>query len=167
MKKTNTGNTARAKKARPAARTTDTQPPSASSSSSTTTPPPTTTTSTTSTCLTTTTPAIVSAGPMAPAWHGPDTRPTWWEAVWFNRVNTIVALCPPARGLQGCAAYAITGQYGHVYVTVEAETPVLKGLALERRIRLCWSTYVLVRTIMPYRLVHIPTIVLLVVVVVG
>jgi len=83
---------------------------------------------------------VVAAGPMAPEWHGPDTRAAFWGAVWANRVSLIVALAPPAAGFQGCAAYAVDGEFGDVSVElVEDVASVAAGLggsAVERRLRL-------------------------------
>ena len=39
---------------------------------------------------------IAAAGPMAPEWHGPDTRMAFWSAVLHHRVRVLVALARPA-----------------------------------------------------------------------
>lgn len=83
---------------------------------------------------------IVAAGPMAPEWYGPDTRPAFWEAVWHNRVRVVLALATPQPGCQGCASYAETGKFGNVTVNVLAEVPADGLRAVERTLSLTWGS---------------------------
>ena len=96
-------------------------------------------------------PYIMAAGPMAPEWHGPETRPALWSAVWHHGVRVIVALAVPAGGFQGCADYATTATHGDISVECldvsnPGGEPVIRsgrtvgssggGLAFERKLRL-------------------------------
>ena len=81
---------------------------------------------------------IMAAGPMAPEYHGPDTRPAFWSAVWHHGVRVIVALAVPAGGFQGCADYATTATHGDISVECLHVGPAFDpiGLAFERKLRL-------------------------------
>jgi protein tyrosine phosphatase len=79
---------------------------------------------------------IAAAGPMAPEWHGPDTRPAFWSAAWVNSVPVIVALAVPQPGFQGCAEYAATATHGPLALERVAEEVVAGGAAVERKLRL-------------------------------
>eukprot|EP00588_Corethron_pennatum_P027488 CAMPEP_0194318754 /NCGR_PEP_ID=MMETSP0171-20130528/15309_1 /TAXON_ID=218684 /ORGANISM="Corethron pennatum, Strain L29A3" /LENGTH=728 /DNA_ID=CAMNT_0039075749 /DNA_START=43 /DNA_END=2226 /DNA_ORIENTATION=+ len=81
-------------------------------------------------------PYIAAAGPMAPGWHGPDTRTRFWAAVWHHDVRLVVALAPPERGAGGCSEYATDGCYGDFKLEVVEETFVLDGDAVQRKIRI-------------------------------
>ena len=90
---------------------------------------------------------IMAAGPMAPGWHGPDTRHAFWSAVWHHGVRVIVALAVPAAGFQGCAPYAggthvgrkTSRRHRNPAISVEVlneSNPLGSGLAIERKLLL-------------------------------
>ena len=82
-------------------------------------------------------PYIMAAGPMAPEYHGPDTRPAFWSAVWHHGVRVIVALAVPAGGFQGCADYATTATHGDITVEcINVFDSFGGGHAFERKVRL-------------------------------
>ena len=79
---------------------------------------------------------IAAAGPMAPEWHGPDTRGAFWSAVLKHKVPVLVALAPPQHGFQGCADYCVDGAtYDGVRVEILRRAEALNGTALEEHIR--------------------------------
>ena len=82
---------------------------------------------------------IMAAGPMAPEWHGPETRPAFWSCVWHHGVRVIVALAFPQGGFQGCADYATTATHGDISVeciNVGHVDTTWHGHAFERKLRL-------------------------------
>ena len=80
---------------------------------------------------------IAAAGPMAPEWHGPDTRMAFWSAVLHHRVRVLVALARPEHGFQGCADYCAHGSiFGDISVDVVDESPSLNGAAVEQSLQL-------------------------------
>lgn len=81
---------------------------------------------------------IAAAGPMAPDFYGPDTRPAFWSMVWHHKVTVIVALARPQAGVRGCAEYATpkSSPHGDIALELVEERPSLGGNAVERRLHL-------------------------------
>ena len=88
---------------------------------------------------------IAAAGPMAPEWYGPDTRPAFWSMVWHHQVKVVVALARPQVGVRGCADYisppvsspsSSKAPYGDIYLDLIEERSTLSGHATERLLHL-------------------------------
>lgn len=76
---------------------------------------------------------IITQGPMAPAYHGPDTRPDFWRLVSESKVSTVISLAKVEKGFTGCAKYwpedaGSDHMYGSLHVTTHASTKVCPGL---------------------------------------
>ena len=55
---------------------------------------------------------IIAAGPMAPEYYGPDTRPAFWHCAVENDVKVMVGLAEFGKGFSGCADYLQKKKYG-------------------------------------------------------
>ena len=50
-------------------------------------------------------PAILTMGPLHPAWHGEDTVAHFWQMVRQTRAGLVVMLCKEQKGYGGCSGY--------------------------------------------------------------